>query len=255
MQIALLREAAWLATLYPNRTTRPSPQTKTIDIFSEVEFSELAAAVRNKELPPDDLRDKVLRNYVMTKAINVAQNGAVTMGGEALFLQGTAKNAWPRECKPCVIWNAAMHNIANNAPTYKVMTHFIENSGLAQKLNDFLFATPTSKVLKLPCPTDSCANPRLPAPRTLPAIPSSPTSCSSPPRTASVLPQPCASHQPPTCCQADASPFFAEEPKPETAEAPGCPHDRRVRRRVRDRGGEKQKEAEDAELTRTRARL
>ena len=173
MQIALLREAAWLATLYPNRTTRPSPQTKTIDVFNDVEFSELAAAVRKKELPSDDLSAKVLRNYVMTKAIDAAQNGAVTMGGEALFLQGTVKNAWPRECKPCVIWNAAMHNLANNAQPFKVIAPFIESSGLAQKLHDFLFATATSKVLKLPCPTDSCAKPRLPAPRTLPAIPSS----------------------------------------------------------------------------------
>jgi len=173
MQILCLREAAWIGGLYAPRQTRPPMSTKAIDHFNDDERAELADAVRNAELPSEELSAKVLRNYVMSKAIYAMQRGAVTMGGAQLFVTGTAKS-WPVGFKPTQIWNAAIHNFGNNASVYKDLPSYVEASEGPLRLHDHLFTTSRQKVLDLRCPSASYANPRLPAPRTLPAIPSSP---------------------------------------------------------------------------------
>ena len=236
-----MRESCVRAKLY---NERPAPSTKTADNFTNAEKAALAAALEASVLPSDEaLLEKLIRHYVLTSMIAVARK-RVTVNGVKPFATGSGKLEWPAGNTETHILQAAVNNIGNTHSTYNVILPYVE--AWEQPFHDFVFGTGGDTKLKLPCPSDTCATPRLPAPRALPPIPH-------------VLLIPAAnrvhhgttlhtSRQPPTCRQGATSPLGGGgDPKPDTEEArlgrAAEPHEHR---RVRRQGSEGQKK-EDQE--------
>ena len=155
-----MRESCVRAKLY---NERPAPSTKTADHFSATEKAAIAAALQARVLPSDDaLVEKLIRHYVLTMMILVARK-RVTVAGVSPFTIGSGKGEWPVGNTPTHILQAAVTNIANTHTTHNLIRPYVE--AWEQTFHDFVFGTGGDKKLQLPCPSVSCATPRLPAPR------------------------------------------------------------------------------------------
>lgn len=245
-----MRESCVRAQLYKER---PAPSTKTADNFSTTEKAAIAAALQARVLPSDDaLLEKLLRHYVLTTMILVARK-RVTVAGVSPFTIGSGKGEWPVGNTPTHILQAAVNNIANTHATYNLILPYVE--AWEQTFHDFVFGTGGAKKLQLPCPSESCATPRLPAPRALHPVPH-------------VLLIPAAnrvrpgttlhtSRQPPTCRQGATRPLGdggGGDPKPDSEEArlgrEAEPHEhRRVRRQGREGQKKEDQEGDEARYT------
>ena len=148
---------------------RPALSTKTADTFTNRERATLAEALAERAVPSNqDLLDKLIRHYVLTRMITVARS-KVTFAGESLFKIGSGRFEWPAGNTTTHILQAAINNIANTYTTYDEIKPYIDK--WAPTFHDFVFGTNGKRTLNLPCPAEACATPRLPAPRTVPHIP------------------------------------------------------------------------------------
>ena len=249
-----MRASCLRAELY---NERPSPSTKTADSFTKAEKAALAAALAANDVPSDQaLLEKLIRHYVLTGMITMARK-RVTIGGIALFPTGSSRFEWPADNTPTHILAAAIHNIANTHHSYGEIVPYVDQ--WEKTFHDFAFGTGEERKLHLPCPSETCATPRLPAPRALP--PPSPTSCSSPRqprpsrRSLAQLNQPGTTLHTPSApnvpWQGATSPLGGGgDPKPETEQAPlgraAEPHEHRRNQRQRS-GGQKKEDQEGDE--------
>ena len=148
---------------------RPALSTKSADTFTTRERATLAEALADRAVPSnEDLLGKLVRHYVLTRMITVARS-KVTIAGESLFKIGSGRFEWPAGNTPTHILQAAINNIANTHLTYDEIRPYIDK--WAPTFHDFVFTTNGKRTLNLPCPAETCATPRLPAPRTVRLIP------------------------------------------------------------------------------------
>ena len=249
-----MRESCFRAKLY---NVRPSPTTKKADNFTKAEKEALKAALAAKDVPSDEaLLEKLTRHYVLTGMITMART-RVTIGGIGLFPTGSTKSEWPADNTPTHILTAAIHNIANTHQTYGDIVPYVEK--WEKTFHDFAFGTGETRKLHLPCPSATCATPRLPAPRALPPPhpprPAHPRRQPLPSRrNLAQLNQPCTTLHKPSApnvpWQGPTSPLGGGgDPKPETEQAPlgrAEPHEHGRARRQRS-GGQKKEDQEGDE--------
>ena len=161
-----MRASCLRAKLY---NERPSPSTKTADSYTKAERAALEAALAANDVPSDEaLLEKLIRHYVLTGMITMARN-RVTIGGIRLFPTGRSRFEWPADNTPTHILAAAIHNIANTHQSYGEIVPYVDT--WEKTFHDFAFGTGENRKLNLPCPSETCATPRLPAPRALPPPP------------------------------------------------------------------------------------